>query len=212
MKARTLISHQQYFGFEPVRLRTAATRVLARIVGLPPERARVSAQHVRTDFGLDTVQGQTLVTKLVEGGLLQPHLDRPGEFLVTPRFLEYATARVVEPLQRPRAKQLLDRACRLVEKINLEWSRNPLQIEALAVAGSYMSRSHELTDLTIGLVVRPRSKMRARPWSTTLTRGDGAKEIRAALQELSTFIVVHLVTRANELPRPFSIAWQAEEA
>ena len=87
-----------------------------------------------------------------------------------------------------------------------------MQIEALAVAGSYMSRSHELTDLTIGLVVRPRSKMRARPWSTTLTRGDGAKEIRAALQELSTFIVVHLVTRANELPRPFSIAWRAEEA
>ena len=115
MKARTLISHQQYFGFEPVRLRTAATRVLARIVGLPPERARVSAQHVRTDFGLDTVQGQTLVTKLVEGGLLQPHLDRPGEFLVTPRFLEYATARVVEPLQRPRAKQLLD--------VPVGWSR-----------------------------------------------------------------------------------------
>ena len=56
MKARTLVSDRLYFGLDPFRLRAATSRALSRVVGLPPERARLSETHLRHDFALDTVQ------------------------------------------------------------------------------------------------------------------------------------------------------------
>ena len=55
MKSRTLIAHHRYFGVEALQLRTAAGRVLTRVVGMPPARARVRADHLRQDFAVDTV-------------------------------------------------------------------------------------------------------------------------------------------------------------
>jgi len=95
MRVRTLISHQRYFGMEPMALRHAAGRVLLRVHGLPPDRARVSAQRLREDFGLDTTEGNALVSDLVDGGLLEPHAERAGEYRITDRFVEYASARIV---------------------------------------------------------------------------------------------------------------------
>src|SRR5580765_2205831 len=61
MRPRTLISHRLYFGIDAVKLRLGSSRVASRIVGLPPERARVSARHLWQDFGVDSAEGQALV-------------------------------------------------------------------------------------------------------------------------------------------------------
>jgi len=210
MKARTLLAHQRYFGLDPVRLRIASGRMMARVVGLPPERARVSTDHIRIDFGLDIEESERMAASLVGGGLLRPHPERPREFFVTERLVEYAAARVVEPLLRPRAKLLLDRACDLATQINREWLRNPLEIDAVAVSGSYMTPEHELTDLALGVVVGPRLKLKPRPWAITSSKTEGAREIRHAFDDLSSFVVAHVVTRLASIPRPFSVAWEAE--
>ena len=76
MKTRTLISDRLYFGLDPLRLRAATSRALARVVGLAPERARVSATNLRHDFALDTMQGKALVEELVAEGLLEPPTER----------------------------------------------------------------------------------------------------------------------------------------
>jgi len=210
MKVRTLVSHQRYFGMEPLALRHGAGRVMLRVAGLPPERARVSAQRVREDFGMDTVKGDALVHQFVESGLLEPHGERAGDFRVTERFVEYASARIVAPLPRVRAKQLLDQASRVVAQINEEWTRNPLAIDSLAVSGDYMSRHHELSDLTLWVIVRPRARTRVPRWARLPTKQEGAIAIRNELRLLSSFMVVHLVTDRTSLPRPFSIAYQAD--
>jgi hypothetical protein len=211
MKARTLVSHQRYFGMEPMALRHAAGRVLLRIHGLPPERARVSAQRLREDFGLDTEDGDELVQELVNGGLLEPHAERAGEYRVTERFIEFASARIVSPLPRVRAKALLDQACRLAGEINAEWMRNPLEIDAIMVSGDYMSRQHELSELTLSVLVRPRARMRVPRWAPVTSKSEGASAIRHALRKLSSYVVVHLVTGIASMPRPFSVAFRADD-
>jgi hypothetical protein len=100
MKARTLVARRRYFGLDPVHLRAAAGRVLTRIVGLPPERARVRADHLKQDFAVDTREGDALLHELVHGGLIKPLADRPDDFEITDRLREFAVARVVEPLSR----------------------------------------------------------------------------------------------------------------
>ena len=210
MRPRTLISHYRYFGMDPVALRHAAERVLLRVAGLPPERARVSAQRLRDDFGLDTAGGDALLHQFVDGGLLEPSAGRAGDYCLTERFAEFASARIVAPLPRVRAKEILNQACRLAAEINREWIRNPLAIDAIAVSGDYMSRSHELADLTLWVVVGPRGRVRAPRWVRLPTKAEGAIAIRTTLRKLSSFMVVHLVTDTTRLPRPFSVAFRAE--
>jgi len=57
MKTRTLVAHHRYYGVDAVQLRTAAVRVLSRVVGLPPGRARVREDHLRQDFAVNTIDG-----------------------------------------------------------------------------------------------------------------------------------------------------------
>src|ERR1700736_5050684 len=124
MKPLTLVTHRKYFGMNPLYLRAATDRVLARVVGLPPERAQINARALRQDFGADTEVGQRLVAGLVAEGLLVPKAEAPEDYRLTERFYEFACARVVEPLARSREKQLLGRARELATLINAEWSRN----------------------------------------------------------------------------------------
>jgi hypothetical protein len=212
MKSRTLIAHHRYFGVDAMQLRTAAGRVLTRVVGLPPARARVRADHLKHDFAVDTVEGDALLHELVDGGLLRPAAQAPGDFEVTDRFREFATARVVEPLARERARQLLARACDIARHVNAEWNRNPLVVDALAVSGSYMSREAELTDLVLGVVVGSRDTPRRARWGRMANKQAGAQAIRTELQALSSFVAVHFVTDAAELPRPFAIVYRDDEA
>ncbi len=208
MKARTLVTQRLYFGLKALDLRAATGRVLSRVVGLPSERARVSARHLRQDFGVDTLQGSTLVEQLVAEGLLEPPEELQADYGVTERFVEYASARVVEPLPRERARQLLAHACELAARVNGQWTHNPLEIEAVAPFGCYMSRDRQLAELPLGIVVRPRAR-RAR-WGRAQTKSDGAREIRAQFRELSSFIHVRMVNDTRRLPRPFAVAFHAD--
>lgn len=210
MKARTLVARHRYFGLDPLHLRTAAGRVLTRIVGLPPERAHVRAEHLKQDFAVDTREGDALLDDLVHGGLIKPHAGHPDDFEVTDRLREFAAARVVEPLSRARARQLVARACELARQMNAEWTRNPLEIEALAVSGAYMSRSDELADLTLGVVVRSRGPDRRARWGRMANKQAGAQAMREELCSLSSFVVVHFVTELAALPRPFSVVFRDE--
>ncbi len=209
MPNRTLVTHRRYFGIEPLRLRAAAGRVLTRIAGLPPDRARVSARHLRQDFGMSTVEGRALVDELVEEGLLRPSSSTGGDYRLTRRFTELASARIVDPLPRARARLLVAQACEHAARVNAEWSRNPLEIEMLAPFGSYMSRERELAELSLGIVVRARPASRRARWRMA-TKAEGANQIRAAFRELSSFVRVRMVNDARLLPRPFAVAFQAE--
>lgn len=205
MKPLTLVAHQRYAGLDPMRLREAAGRVLTRLFGLPTGRARVRADHVKHDFGVDTIAGDALVQRLVDEGLLRPDATQPGDYQVTEQLRDVAAARVVEPLPRDKARQLVTQAVELVRDINSLWHRNPIEVEALAVCGSYMSRDARLCELTFGVVVRNRAADRRARWGRMGNQGAGAQEIRMALEELSSFVIVHFVTEVQALPRPFSV-------
>src|SRR5947209_15639459 len=208
MKTRTLVTRRLYFGVEAMTLRAATARVLSRVVGLPPERARVSRRAVRQDFELDTVIGGALVDEFVAEGLLRPDADVKDDFWLTDRFVEFASARVVEPLPRARAKQLIAKACELAAQTNAEWTRNALEISAIAPFGAYMSRDSLLAELPIGIVVRSRAQSRRARWGNIHGRGDSATELRLAFRELSSFVRVYMVNDLARVPRPFSVAYQ----
>ena len=210
MRVRTLVTQRLYFGVDALSLRAATGRVLARVVGLPPERARVSLRNLCQDFGVDTVQGRTLIDGLVAEGLLDPPDDLQPDYGLTERFLEFASARVVEPLPRERAKQLLAQACALAARVNAEWTHNPLEIEAIAPFGGYMSRDAELADLSLGVVVRPRAAEQRARWGRMKTKSEGAHEIRVEFRRLSSFVRVRMVNETQLLPRPFAVAFHAD--
>jgi hypothetical protein len=207
MKALTLVTDRSYFGVDAMTLRAAAARVLSRVVGLPPERARVSADALRNDLGVNTTVAESVVNELVAEGLLLPHRQLRGDYHVHPRFVEFAAARVVEPLPRTRAKLLLAKAAEFAAKFNAEAARNPLAIGALAVYGAYMSREAKLAELSLGIVVRPRPRDRRARWGRMLGNADGAKSLRTSFGELSSFVRVRIVTDLRALPRPFAVVY-----
>jgi hypothetical protein len=213
MKARTLVTHRIYFGIDPLNLRAATARVFTRVVGMPPDRARVSARSLRQDFGInDADAGQALIDEFVAERLLDPPNELQADYGLTERFLEFAFARVVEPLPRERAKELLAQACELAARINTEWTRNPLEIEAVAPFGSYMTREKQLAELSLGVVVRQRPPSRRARWGRIVSKTDGARDIRAALRGLSSFIHVRMVRDKGLLPRPFAVAFQDDSS
>jgi hypothetical protein len=208
MKPRTLITHRLYFGMDALKLRQGSGRVATRIVGLPPERARVSARHLWQDFGVDSSEGRALVEVFVAHGLLQAQGERKDDYFLTERFLEFAAARVVEPLLRPKAKLLLAEAGTLAERINADWTHNPYEIELVAPFGSYMSRDEQLAELNLGIVVRPRDAARRTRWRRMASNAEGASEMRAAFRKLSSFVDVEVVKDRQRLPRPFAVVFQ----
>jgi hypothetical protein len=211
MKPRTLVAHQRYFGLDPSHLRLAAGRALTRVVGLPPGRDHVRTEHLRQDFALDTVAAEALVREMTEAGLLRPRRAAPGSFELTENFRALAGARVVAPLPRARARQLVDRARDLALDINASWSRNPLDIDTLAVCGGYMSRDVELCELTLGVVVRSRSRDRRARWGRMDNRQAGACAMRDAIAARSSVVVVHLLAPPGGLARPFSVVFRADD-
>jgi hypothetical protein len=145
---------------------------------------------------------------MVADGLLQQPDERQPDFALTERFLEFATARVVEPLPRDRARQLLGKVCLLATQINAEWKSNPLEIAALAPFGSYISQDKLLAELPLGIVVRARSPSRKARWARTVSRRDGARQIRSAVRELSTFFHIRMISDPKLLPQPFAVVFQ----
>ena len=211
MKPKTLLSHRLYYGLDPLRLRTATGRSLSRVVGLPPDRARVSAANLRHDFSLDTAQGEALVKEFVRKGLLEPPNERSPGYGFTREFYELAGARIVEPLPRARAKQILTEACALAERINDEDVHNPLLIVAFVVYGDYLTREHRLEDLSVGIVVDLRPPSRRMRFGRSMQKAQGAAAIRDAFKALSSFMRVRLVTDIRMLPRPFNVVFESRD-
>lgn len=210
MTIRTLVSQQLHFGLEPLAFRRGAARVLARVAGRPQEAAQITVEGLRKDFRLDAAGTEALLHALVARRLLESSNDA-SDYRLTERFREFALARVVPPLQRARAKWLIEKAGMLAAQINAKWARNPFVIAMIAVSGSYMSRNRNLPELRLWLIVRPRTSAGARVWGRPLSRADGARQIREAVRSLSSFIVVRLVTDARSLPRPFAVAFRADD-
>jgi len=207
-RQRSLITHRVYFGLEAQRLRDGSGRVLARVVGLAPERAHVSLNHLAQDFGLDASEGRAIVDELVAEGLLRRRAGPRDDFFPTERFAELAGARVVDPLERNRAKLIVQMAAERAADINAGSRGNPLAIEAVAVFGQYMSLDDELGELEIAIVVRPRERGRRFRWRRLASRAEGADEIRQAFRALSSFVQAHLVTDLASVPRPFAVVFQ----
>jgi len=140
--------------------------------------------------------------------LLRPRSDAATSYGVTDRLAEYANARVVEPLVRSRARHIVAGARELAAQINATWPRNPLEIEAIAPYGCYISQDLYLDQLPIGIVVRARPASRRARWRM-LSKTDGAQEIRMAFRSLSSFVHAHLVTQLSDLAPPFAVVFQA---
>jgi hypothetical protein len=208
MKIRTLVSNQLYFGLDPLSFRRGAGRALTRVAGAPLENVRISAQTLGKDFRLDAAAADALVNALLTSGLLQPFPGHPSDYRLTERFGEFALARVVPPLPRARAKELLVQACQLAAKINAEWTANPLMIHMVAVSGGYMSRNSRIGELTLWPVVKRRHDVRARRFGASTSKADGASEIRAALRALSSFILVQMVADKASIERPFAVPFR----
>lgn len=212
MNQRTLVADRLYYGLEPTHLRAASARALTRVVGLAPERARISDAHLYHDFALDPAQGAALVEALVAHGALEPPGEGQAGYGLTAEFVAIAQARIVEPLPRPRARQLVDAACALAREINEDDAHNPLSVAALAVFGDYMTRHARLAELSFGVVV----DLRAPTWRTRFGRrqqkAEGARSLRNAFRALSSFVRVRVVTELPALPRPFSVVYDASSA
>jgi hypothetical protein len=125
-------------------------------------------------------------------------------------MIELAQARVVEPLPRAKAKAIVARACELAERVNRNWARNPLEIAMVVPHGAYFGGAEKLETLPIALVVRSRPGGR-RAVFNRLSKPDGARGLRDTFAELSSFVRVHLCTALDEVPRPFTVAWQADD-
>jgi hypothetical protein len=210
MKPVTLVAHRRYFGLPAVHLRNSASRLLTRVVGLAPGRAHLRSAHVKQDFAVDTRQGCELVDRFVAQGLLQRKDGDAQALMPTDRLHALAAARVVQPLPRERARRLVARACDVVREANATWMRNPIEVDTLAVFGSYMTRDVLLHDLALGLVVRPREAERRVRWGRMANHGAGTVELRDALCALSSFVLVQFVTDAAALPRPFAVVYRLD--
>jgi hypothetical protein len=209
-KRRTLIAGQQYFGLDAQAFRDGAEQSFMRVAALPPERQTIDLGSVGKDFSLDASASWALLRAMLEGGLLRP--TGPGSYRPTRLFREYALAKLVAPIPRSHARELINGACSLAAHINAHWNRNPFRITLIAVSGSYMSRRARIPELSLWLILGQRPEARMRRRGPALGEDDARREIVSTLKELSSFIVVRVVSEKEAVDRPFSVAFQIDES
>ena len=108
MKTMTLVARHLYFGMDPLRLRDAANRVLARLPEDTSISATVRMDALVEDLRLTPSASRAIVKEMVENGVLTKLAPTGSSYGITTRFREIARARIIEPLEREQA-QLLDR-------------------------------------------------------------------------------------------------------
>jgi hypothetical protein len=204
-RGRRLVASQRYFGIDARLFRMSAARVVARLERMPADAA-VDVAMIAREFALDVAAAAELHRALVAGKLLAP--VAAGGHRPTPRFHEYAAATIVAPLSRARAKALIHRACRLVDEVNAEWTRNPYYVDMVAVSGSYMSRRREMPELSLWLVLRRRASVRTRRWGREVDKSEAVREIAGAITGLSSFISLRVVGDRDAVERPFSVVFK----
>jgi hypothetical protein len=207
---RRLLANERYFGLGAREFKTGAERVLARVGRDAPKRGRVDVHTLSHDFSLGTDASWTLLRSLVAAGLMRP--TGGGGYVPTTRFREYASASVVAPLSRDRARSIVEKVRATAERINSEWTTNPFRIETVAVTGSYMSRRKQLSDLSLWLIVKPRPVPRTQRWQRSPGRSVALRQMLEAMSELSSFIVVRVSPKRDTLPRPFGVVFHAGDS
>jgi hypothetical protein len=206
----TLVTKRLYFGVDALRLRDAAERVLLRVQGLPPERARVNLDALEQDFGWSPGASAAMVQQLIHSGMLQRLGPHAREFQVTDKFWRCARARIVEPLPRDKAQMILAHLGELAARFNRVENRNKYEIESLAAFGAYMSTDDDLSDLPIGVTGRRRPPPARALFGRATVPTEGTDQIRVLLEAASSFVSVSFVRQLTELPRPFSVFFKAE--
>ena len=210
MNTLQLVTRRLYFGVDAMHLREAATRVLSRVEGLPPERATIGLDTLAQDFRLNAPASRSLAEQMVDSGLLQWRNREKFEYGITDKFRHYAQARIVEPLPRSRAQLIVTHVADLAEHFNRTANRNKYEIEAVAVFGDYMSRDPELSAILLGVTGRRRAPGE-RPTAGRATEPlYGHEQIRTLFEELSSFVQVKFFQRLPDVPRPFSVIFKDE--
>jgi len=208
-KSLRLVADQEYFGIAAEALRAGAERTLARRSPLSPDDQRIDVRTLTDDFRTDQAGAAVLLSAFLAGGLLHP--TGAGAYLPTRHFRQCALARVVAPMTRDRAKSVLDRACKVAEQINKEWTRNPFRIKTIVVSGSYMTQRKQLCELSLCVGLSKRQEPRPGGATTTQGRDEAGRQIVQAITNLSSFISVRIISERHAVPRPFSVVFQADD-
>jgi hypothetical protein len=209
MKTMTLVARHLYFGLDPLRLRDAANRVLARVPEDTSLTAAVDLDALMEDFRLSPSASLAILEEMVQDGILTRLTPNGAHFGITPRFREIARARIIEPLERPQAQMLLTHCAELAEQFNRTAIRNKYEIEALAVYGSYMSRNKGIAELQLGITGRRRTPGQKNLIGRATAQTEGTDRLRALFERQSGFIEVHFFKRLTDVPRPFSVIYKA---
>jgi hypothetical protein len=211
LKAMTLVAKHLYFGLDPLRLRDAANRVLARLPEDETVRATVRLDALVEDFRLTAATSRAIVDEMVASGVLTRLSDRSAEYVVTTRFREIARARIIEPLARQQAQMLLAHCTELSARFNRNALRNKYEIEALAVYGSYMTRQPDIAELSLGVTGRHRTPVQRALIGRATTPTEGTERIRELFERQSNYIEVAFFKRLTDVPRPFSVVFKADD-
>lgn len=210
MKSLTLVTRRLYFGVDARRLRDATERVLLRVQGLPPERARVNLDALTHDFGWNPHSSRSLAEQMIQGGLLQRLSPHAAEFGITEKFRRCAQARIIDPLPRSRAQLLLTHIADFARRFNETEHRNKYEIDTVAVFGQYMSNDDDLTELALGVTGRRRPPVERPLFGRATVATQGTDQIRALLESPSAFIEVNFIRQLSDLPKPFSVVFKAD--
>jgi hypothetical protein len=207
MKTPTLVANRLYFGLEPLRLRDSTDRVLARVVGIPPERATVALEAIAQDFHLGTAASRAVVDEMVRSGLLERLSPSGTEYGITEKFRVFAKARVIQPLPRRDAQMLIAHIADTAGRFNRTAVSNKYEIAAIAVFGAYMSLDEDLPDVSIGVTGRrrPPTPLPASGRATQPT--EGTEQLRALFEQQSAYLRVSFFRQLQDVPRPFSVTF-----
>lgn len=208
IRTPTLVANRRYFGMEARRLREATDRVLARVVGIPRERATVGLHAIAEDFRLGTAASRAVVDELVNGGLLDRLSPGGLEYAITERFRVLAHARVIPPLQRADAQMIVSHLADVASTFNRRAASNKYEIAELAMFGSYMSLERELAELSIAVTGRRRPPAREPASGRTTRATEGTDAIRTLLQQQSTYVQVSFFRHLRDVPRPFAVVFR----
>jgi hypothetical protein len=211
MKSMTLVARNRYFGMDPLTLRDAANRVLARLPEDTTIRGIVRLDALVEDFRLTAAASRDVVSQMVADGVLTPLTERGADYAVTTRLREIASARIIEPLPRPAAQRLIAHGAVLAARFNRTATRNKYEIEEVAVYGSYMSREVDLGDLLLGITGRHRRPGQRSLIGRATTPTEGTERIRDLFERQSTFVRVTFFRHLTDVPRPFAVVFRADD-
>jgi hypothetical protein len=120
---------------DALRLRDATERVLSRVHGIPPDRAKVRLDALVDDFRVSAAASQALIDEMVRKGLLHA-LAADSSSRHLRQVPAIRAARIVEPLPR-HAKMMLEHIADLALNFNRTAANNRYEIEVIAVYGAY---------------------------------------------------------------------------